>query len=264
LFISLTSADGYKTLLSNLGSDPPEKSLFLVTLGPKLPKPVRATAALVAEKVMKDPIFAYCLRSSRHRSVLEYKKSSFERRVYNDMWKKDVWDAHGFDAIIAPAFSVPALPHGTTKTLSPLAVGTMLYNIVDSTVGVIPVTRVDPELDQLTEEWEGPAPLKSKKSRSEATLAGKAVATEKGADNTTEGSDGSGLHGSKMFETAVYYGSMGEPKVYRPDEMDGLPVGIQVVGRPFDDEKIIALMSLIDDLLGERGFGPGSSSRWMK
>ncbi len=40
-----------------------------------------------------------------------------------------------------------------TKTLSPLAVGTILYNIVDSTVGVIPVTRVDPKLDQLTEKW---------------------------------------------------------------------------------------------------------------
>ena len=148
-----------------------------------------------------------------------------------------------------------------TKTLSPLAVGTILYNIVDSTVGVIPVTRVDPKLDQLTEEGKGSAPSKSRS----AAPPGKAVATEgpgKAFDYDVEVSfEGSGPHGSKMIEASVYYGSMGKPKAYRPDEMGGLPVGIQIVGRPFEDERIIAVMSLIDDLLGKRGFGPGSSSK---
>ena len=37
LFVGLTSADGYSTLLSHLGPDPKESSLFLVTLGPKVP-----------------------------------------------------------------------------------------------------------------------------------------------------------------------------------------------------------------------------------
>ncbi len=138
-----------------------------------------------------------------------------------------------------------------TKTLSPLAAGTILYNIIDSTVGVIPVTRVDPEPDQLTDEWKGPHPSKSRS----------ATPSEMGSNSTAvDPFEGSGRHGSKMIETSVYYGSMGEPKAYRPDEMDGLPVGIQIVGRPFEDEKIIAVMSLIDDLLGKRGFGPGSSS----
>jgi hypothetical protein len=36
VFVALVSADGYKTLLSHLGPDPKEKSLFLTTLGPKL------------------------------------------------------------------------------------------------------------------------------------------------------------------------------------------------------------------------------------
>jgi len=223
-----------------------------VTLGPKLPTPVRAMAAFIAEKGMKDPIFAHCLRSSRHRSVRQYRKASFDRRTYNDKWNKEVWDAHGFDAIIAPVLSVPALPHGMTKTLSPLAAGTILYNIVDSTVGVIPVTRVDSKLDQLTEEWKGPHPSMSRS----------VTPSERSSNSTAVGpSEGSGRHGSKMIETSVYSGSMGEPKAYRPDEMDGLPLGIQIVGRPFEDEKIIAVMSLIDGLLGKRGFGPGSSSK---
>ena len=38
-------------------------------------------------------------------------------------------------------------------TLSSLAGATILYNAVDSPVGCIPVTRVDPDIDQLTDEW---------------------------------------------------------------------------------------------------------------
>jgi len=52
---------------------------------------------------------------------------------------------------------------------------------------------------------------------------------------------------------------MGAPKVYDPVAMEGLPVGIQIAGRWNEDEKVIGLMKVVDDVLGERGFGPGSS-----
>lgn len=35
-------------------------------------------------------------------------------------------------------------------------------------------------------------------------------------------------------------------------------VGIQIVGRRWEDEKVIATMRAIDQALGPRGFGPGS------
>ncbi len=47
-------------------------------------------AAFVAEKGMKDPIFADCLRSSRPLPVHEYNKASSERHVYSEMWNKNV------------------------------------------------------------------------------------------------------------------------------------------------------------------------------
>jgi hypothetical protein len=34
-----------------------------------------------------------------------------------------------------------------------MAVATLLYNVVDSSVGVVPVTTVDPEKDVLTDSW---------------------------------------------------------------------------------------------------------------
>jgi Asp-tRNA(Asn)/Glu-tRNA(Gln) amidotransferase A subunit family amidase len=103
-------------------------------------------------------------------------------------------------------------------TLSPLAAATILYNIVDSAVGVVPVTRVDPAKDQLTEEW----------------------------------TNGPGL-GSPIFEDALYHAKR---PVYDPERMKGIPVGVQVVGRRWEDEKVLAMMQIVDQALGPRGFGP--------
>jgi amidase len=35
-------------------------------------------------------------------------------------------------------------------------------------------------------------------------------------------------------------------------------VGVQVVGQPWGEEKVLAIMHVIDATLGPRGFGPGS------
>ena len=59
---------------------------------------------------------------------------------------------------------------------------------------------------------------------------------------------------------------MGAPKAYDPELMAGLPVGVQIVGRLYEDEKVLEMMKVVDEALGdakERGFGPGSSARWI-
>lgn len=141
-----------------------------------------------------------------------------------------------------------------TKTLSPLAVSTILYNLVRCSVGIVPVTHVDPMKDQLSEEWKGPN--WNTKSKSSVPL-GKTF---------SHPDYPSGGHGSKMIEQGVYEGSMGTPKAYDPELMAGLPVGVQVVGRLYDDEKVLEMMKIVDDALGpakDRGFGPGSSVKWI-
>lgn len=42
--------------------------------------------------------------------------------------------------------------------------------------------------------------------------------------------------------------------------MKGLPVGVQVVGRKWEEEKVIAMMHVVDKVLEKKrtGFGPGS------
>lgn len=105
--------------------------------------------------------------------------------------------------------------------MAPLAGATILYNIVDSPVGIVPVTRVDPLKDQITDSWtRGPG------------------------------------HGSRMLEREAYEG---KTPVYDPKKMDRIPVGVQIVGKRWEEEKVIAMMHVVDKALGPRGFGPGSS-----
>lgn len=112
------------------------------------------------------------------------------------------------------------------RLLSMLASSTILYNIVDSPAGIIPVTRVDPKLDALTEEW------------------------------TVRG-EGKG-QGSSQVEARLY----NQGGVYDVEAMAGLPVGVQVAGKSWEEEKVVEMMKVVDGALGKRGFGPGSYQKW--
>ena len=119
--------------------------------------------------------------------------------------------------------TLTALCYSGCATLSPLAAATILYNIVDSPVGCIPVTRVDPSKDEVTKDWfEGPG------------------------------------HGSKLLEREIFEG---KSPVYDEKKMANIPVGVQIVGRRWEDEKVIGIMHLVDQALGPRGFGPGKSQQ---
>jgi Asp-tRNA(Asn)/Glu-tRNA(Gln) amidotransferase A subunit family amidase len=39
--------------------------------------------------------------------------------------------------------------------------------------------------------------------------------------------------------------------LYDADKMHGLPVGVQVVGRRLEEEKVIAVMKRVEDALGD-------------
>lgn len=71
---------------------------------------------------------------------------------------------------------------------------------------------------------------------------------------------GPGL-GSRMLENGIY---RGKSPLYNPEATKGMPVNVQVVGKTWEDEKVLAMMKVIDDALGkERGFGPGSWQEFM-
>ncbi|GAA6027578.1 hypothetical protein JCM8097_007932 [Rhodosporidiobolus ruineniae] len=232
LFVALTSAGRYSTLLSGLLGDPQESSLWLVTVGPRLPAFVRSTLAWVLDAVVGDEKMARLLRASRGKSVTELQEWQHKRDVYVKKARKQLWEEHAFDAVLCAPQATPALKHGETWNLSPLAIGTILWNIIDTTVGLVPVTRVSPSLDSLP-------PSSSWWARQSAAP------------------------GCKLVEARVY-GSQatgGTGGVYDAEEMEGMPVGVQVVGRQWDEERVVKVMGVVDEALGERGFGPGEFAR---
>lgn len=139
--------------------------------------------------------------------------------------------------------------------------------------GTIPVTRVDPAKDQVTREWlEGSKNLQKKLNLpSRRTSNAHTPGEEDGASSSPDALPNSqklpvhpsGPHGSTLIESDLYLGGLLNEKQYDPEAMAGLPVGIQIVGKLFEDEKVLEIMQIIDDLLGERGFGPGSSGRYL-
>ncbi|GAA5885605.1 hypothetical protein JCM6882_007491 [Rhodosporidiobolus microsporus] len=237
-FVALTSAGRYSTLLSGLQGDPQESSLWLVTLGSRLPSLVRNTLAWLMENVVGDKILARLFRASRGKSVSELQEWQHRRDVFVHKARKDLWEEHAFDAVLCPVQATPALKHGQTWNLSPLSIGTILWNVIDSSVGLLPVTRVSAALDTLTSSspwWDA-----------------------------QRASPGSKLVESRVYGTPTSSSSSGlAAPVYNAQEMDGLPVGVQVVGKMWDEERVVEVMKVVDAALGERGFGPGEFVRRM-
>ncbi|KAG2356852.1 amidase signature domain-containing protein [Suillus spraguei] len=189
-----------------------EDSLFLVTLGPRLPSFVRKLACWIAKTFLGDSLFPRFFSLAREKSVLEFTDFTDQRNK--------VWDTYGFDGIIAPVQSLPVIPHGSATYLSVLAAATITYNVINSPGGTIPVTRVNSDTDNLSTDF-------------------------------VVGASGR----SKMFETRMY---LGKNPVYDPKAMEGIPIGVQLVGKKWEDEKVLAMMHVVDAALGPRGFGPGS------
>jgi len=157
--------------------------------------------------------------SSGPKPVREFLQWTARRDKYDKMFYEEVWTKHALDGIIAPVQAVPQVSTGSFKTLFSLGSGTALFNVVNCPVGCLPVTKVDPAKDKLTEEWTKAA-------------------------------------SPSLVERALY---QGKNPIYDPVAMTGMPVGVQLVGKKWDDEKVLAMMRVVDTALGEdRGFGPGN------
>ncbi|CAE6438270.1 unnamed protein product [Rhizoctonia solani] len=257
LFVEISAADGYKTMLSHLESDTQEPALFLVTLGPRLPAFIRTLSHLLVRLFVNDPTFTRVFGSSRPRSVTELWASSAARLNANSALQNHLWaQALNLDVLICPVQALPAIPHGATKTLTPLAAATLAWNVVECPVGVIPVTRVNAKEDALPDNWlnqAAPGPVVRPTGPNE-------VVVEQAEP-------------SHVLERAVYGSGkrllqpLDDPvPVYDAKLMEGLPVGVQIVGKPWEDEKVIHVMEVLDEALSQKrsgfGFGPSATEKW--
>ncbi|KAF8920609.1 amidase signature domain-containing protein [Mucidula mucida] len=210
IYVSISSADAYKIMLSHLGPDPMARLRFISSF-----------ASWVLSTFFGDTKAAKVVTAAGAKGYGEYANCIQQRNAYETAFYQQVWHKYAFDGIICPVQAMPQLPNGGATDFSPLAAATLLYNVLDSPVGVVPVTWVDPEKDKLTDEW-----LVKKNSE-----------------------------GSSFMEDQLY---RRKKPFYDPVPMKDMPITVQVVGKRWDEEKVIAMMNIVDKALGDRGSGPGA------
>ncbi|KAH7920751.1 amidase signature enzyme [Leucogyrophana mollusca] len=107
-----------------------------------LPRWIKKIYAWYMRYIRRDEVVAGLLESSRSINIAEYWALVAQREEYRRKWH-DAWQAQGLDFLLTVPNPLPALPHGGIKhAINAIGYGS-LFNLLDYSAGIIPVTRVD-------------------------------------------------------------------------------------------------------------------------
>ncbi|RDI79786.1 hypothetical protein Vi05172_g10096 [Venturia inaequalis] len=173
----------------------------------KLPRLARYLHYLWVKYVRRDDIWAGLLKDFGPKSAAENWRLVSRREGFKETWKK-WWGEQEIDVLLCVPNATPAVPHGGMRDAVSSCGYTFLFNLLDYTAGILPVTHVDRTLDQLPPTFN----LKQ-------------------------------LNGV----------AKGAYKHYDATKMDGLPVGVQIVGQRLEEEKVLSVMQRCEDALERNG-----------
>ncbi|KAI8964586.1 amidase signature enzyme [Daldinia sp. FL1419] len=174
----------------------------------RLPRPIKYIYYLWVKYVRRDDVWAGLVKEWHEKSAFEQWQLVAKREAYRGKFF-EWWNNADVDFLITPPNATPAVPHDGMKEAVSSCGYTFLFNIVDYTCGIIPVTHVDKSLDKL------PPTFNIRK-----------------------------LNGV----------AQGAYKLYDAEAMHGLPVGVQIVGRRLEEEKVLAIMKRVEDALGDEKY----------
>jgi Asp-tRNA(Asn)/Glu-tRNA(Gln) amidotransferase A subunit family amidase len=178
----------------------------------RLPRFIKWFWYAYVKYIKRDEIWAGLLEHWHPKSAAENWQWVAKREAYkakfHTWWNEFGNFGDGMDIMLTPPNATPAVPHGGMKDAAASCGYTFLFNLLDYTCGVLPVTHVDPSKDALPQH----------------------------------------VNVKKMNGVA-----RGAYKHYDAAKMAGLPVGVQIVGRRLEEEKVIACMNRLEDALEARG-----------
>ena len=119
-----------------------------------LPRWVKYFWYLYTRYVRADPLWASILRYFHPLTAAENWNWVAKREAFRATWF-DWWSQpeQSFDFILCPANATPALPHECMHDAVSSCGYTFLWNLLDYSAGVIPVTKVDPIKDALPADF---------------------------------------------------------------------------------------------------------------
>lgn len=180
----------------------------------RLPGPIRYLYYLWVRYVRRDDLWAGLIRGFHRKTTAELWRLVARREVYRAQWHA-WWHDGGdgdtpLDFLLTVPNAMPAIPHHGMKQAFASCGYTFLFNLLDYTAGVLPVTTVDRSQDRLPPTFFLDGAARNAVAR------------------------GAYVH-------------------YNADAMHGLPVGVQVVGRRLEEEKVLGFMQRIEDALKKGG-----------
>lgn len=112
-----------------------------------LPSPIKYVYYLWVKYVRRDDTWAGLLRDWKEKSAYEQWKLVAKREAYKAAFH-EWWENNGFDFMITPPNATPALPHDAMHDAVSSCGYTFMFNLLDYTCGIMPITHVDKEKDQ--------------------------------------------------------------------------------------------------------------------
>lgn len=208
LFYELMSADDFGFYFDKLKSEKREPIFRNLLRYAALPNWLKYIISRPLSWFMKDPMAISLLRAISSKSSFEVLQSRLEVKEIVKEFQ-DFFAASGFDVILSPCHVLPATPNGSFGNVHFCAAYTFAWNFANQPIGVLPVTRFSSQLDRVEGEW-------------------------------PRAFDFPVLFSETLLQRAAqhYYASC----------TDGLPIGIQVIGRSNEDELVLAAMTLIDQV----------------
>ncbi|CBX91422.1 hypothetical protein IAQ61_010776 [Plenodomus lingam] len=147
----LLLSDGGQTFLSHFrtgeSNDPGAAQMVRYM---RLPRFLKYAHYLWVKYVRRDPVWAGLIRNWHPKSAYEYwqlvgRREAYKARFYE--W----WDEQegGMDVLLTPPNATPAVPHGAMHDAFSSCGYTFLFNLLDYSASILPITHVDPVKDAL-------------------------------------------------------------------------------------------------------------------
>ncbi|KAI0042814.1 amidase signature enzyme [Auriscalpium vulgare] len=173
----------------------------------RLPRFLNRLHAWFRRYILRDPLYAELIESWHVQGGQEFYALIGKREEYRGRWL-EYWQKEGFDFILTVPNALPAMKHRDSKLQWKSCGYTFLFNVLDYSAGVMPITHVDRALDALSPNF---------KARN-------------------------------GVEAGAFEG-------YDADEMHGLPIGVQLVARRLEEEKVLEGLKIIQGLARKNGSG---------
>lgn len=211
----LLNSDGCHTFNSHrYNFEPSDPGADQLTRIANLPRPLRYMYYLWVRYIRRDAKWATLIRGFGPKSAADQWKLVAQREAFRSTWHS-WWDAEPqqYDFILCPANATPALPHRAMRDAVSSCGYTFLWNLLDYSAGVLPISHVDAKEDALSTPY-------------------KTALKQLGANHAI---------------------AQGAWKHYDAAKMAGLPTAVQVVGRRWQEEKVLGYMEAVEKALEQRG-----------